>query len=76
MTERVLSVSARNIPREYELTYRVEIQRARGERELLAPEVLRAVPRSSASTNASPARQGAREGDRCARRWRAILPAS
>lgn len=35
--ERVLSVSARNIPREYELTYRVEFSVQKGEVELLAP---------------------------------------
>ena len=38
MTERVLSVDARNIPTDYELTYRVEIQVRAGQRELLAPE--------------------------------------
>jgi LPS-assembly lipoprotein len=35
--EHVLSVSARNIPREYELTYRVEFSVQKGEVELLAP---------------------------------------
>ncbi len=35
--ERVLSVSARNIPREYELTYRVEFGVQKGGVELLAP---------------------------------------
>lgn len=38
LTERILSVSARNIPREYELTYSVRIRVMRGERELLASE--------------------------------------
>ncbi len=39
--ERVLSVSARNIPREYELAYRVEFSVQKGGAELLAPrEVL------------------------------------
>jgi LPS-assembly lipoprotein len=38
MTERVLSVDARNIPTDYELTYRVEIQVRAGQRELLAAE--------------------------------------
>ncbi|MBK9252180.1 MAG: hypothetical protein IPM70_09935 [Proteobacteria bacterium] len=38
MTERVLSVDARNIPTDYELTYRVEIQVRAQQRELLAPE--------------------------------------
>lgn len=35
--EHVLSVSARNIPREYELTYRVEFSVQKGGAELLAP---------------------------------------
>ena len=35
--EHVLSVSARNIPREYELTYRVEFSVQKGGVELLAP---------------------------------------
>lgn len=39
MTERVLSVDARNIPTDYELTYRVEIQVRARQRELMAPEV-------------------------------------
>lgn len=39
MTERVLSVDARNIPTDYELTYRVEIQVRAQQRELMAPEV-------------------------------------
>ncbi len=38
MAERVLSVDARNIPTDYELTYKVEIQVRAGQRELLAPE--------------------------------------
>lgn len=38
LTERVLSVDARNIPTDYELTYRVEIQVRAQQRELLAPE--------------------------------------
>jgi len=38
LAERILSVSARNIPREYELTYSVRIRVMRGERELLASE--------------------------------------
>lgn len=38
IAERVLSVSARNIPREYELTYRVEFSVHKGEVELLAPQ--------------------------------------
>jgi LPS-assembly lipoprotein len=38
LREHVLSVSARNIPREYELTYRVEFSVRRGEDELLAPQ--------------------------------------
>ena len=38
MTERVLSVDARNIPTDYELTYKVEIQVRLGARELMAPE--------------------------------------
>lgn len=36
--ERVLSVSARNTPREYELTYRVEFAVRQGDAELLAPQ--------------------------------------
>lgn len=36
--EHVLSVSARNIPREYELTYRVEFSVHKGGAELLAPQ--------------------------------------
>jgi len=36
--EHVLSVSARNIPREYELTYAVEFSVRKGEDELLAPQ--------------------------------------
>lgn len=39
LTERVLSVDARNIPTDYELTYKVEIQVRAGQRELLEPEV-------------------------------------
>lgn len=39
MTERVLSVDARNIPTDYELTYKVEIQVRAQQRELLAPEI-------------------------------------
>jgi LPS-assembly lipoprotein len=38
MTERVLSVDARNIPTDYELTYKVEVQVRAGTRELMAPE--------------------------------------
>ncbi len=38
--ERVLSVSARNIPREFELTYRVEFGVQKGGAELLAPREL------------------------------------
>lgn len=38
VTERVLSVDARNIPTDYELTYKVEIQVRAQRRELLAPE--------------------------------------
>lgn len=37
-TERVLSVSARNVPREYELTYAVRFAVQSGERELLPPQ--------------------------------------
>jgi LPS-assembly lipoprotein len=39
VAERVLSVDARNIPTDYELTYKVEIQVRAGQRELLAPEL-------------------------------------
>jgi LPS-assembly lipoprotein len=39
MTERVLSVDARNIPTDYELTYKVEIEVRAQQRELLAPEL-------------------------------------
>jgi outer membrane lipopolysaccharide assembly protein LptE/RlpB len=38
VTERVLSVDARNIPTDYELTYAVEIEVRAAGRELLAPE--------------------------------------
>lgn len=38
LIERIISISARNIPREYELTYTVRIRVLRGEREVLAPE--------------------------------------
>jgi outer membrane lipopolysaccharide assembly protein LptE/RlpB len=38
MTERVLSVDARNIPTDYELTYRVEVQVRAQQRELMALE--------------------------------------
>lgn len=38
MTERVLSVDARNIPTDYELTYKVEIQVRARQREVMAPE--------------------------------------
>lgn len=37
-TERVLSVDARNIPTDYELTYTVQLQVRAQQRELLAPE--------------------------------------
>lgn len=36
--EHVLSVSARNIPREYEITYRVQFSVQKGAAELLAPQ--------------------------------------
>jgi len=39
MTERVLSVDARNIPTDYELTYRVEIEVRDRQRELMPAEV-------------------------------------
>lgn len=39
VTERVLSVDARNIPTDYELTYTVEIQVRAQQREMLAPEI-------------------------------------
>jgi LPS-assembly lipoprotein len=39
VTERVLSVDARNFPTDYELTYKVEIQVRAQQRELLAPEL-------------------------------------
>jgi LPS-assembly lipoprotein len=38
LIERIVSISARNIPREYELTYVVRIRVLRGDREVLAPE--------------------------------------
>jgi LPS-assembly lipoprotein len=38
LTERVLSVDARNIPTDYELTYQVEVEVRAGGRELMAPE--------------------------------------
>jgi LPS-assembly lipoprotein len=38
VTERVLTVSARNIPTDYELIYRVEVVVSAGGKELLAPE--------------------------------------
>ncbi len=38
LVERIISVSARNIPREYELTYTVRIRVLRGERAVLGPE--------------------------------------
>lgn len=38
LVERIVSISARNIPREYELTYSIRIRVMRGERELLPPE--------------------------------------
>ncbi len=38
VTERVLTVSARNIPTDYELIYRVEVAVSAGGKELLAPE--------------------------------------
>jgi len=40
VTERVLTVSARNIPTDYELTYEVEIAVRGAGRELIAPEPL------------------------------------
>lgn len=40
VTERVLSVSARNIPTDYELTYEVEIAVRGAGRELMAPQTL------------------------------------
>jgi LPS-assembly lipoprotein len=39
VTERVLSVDARNIPTDYELTYKVEVQVRAQQRELLAAEI-------------------------------------
>lgn len=42
VSEKVISVSAGNIPREYELTYRVQISVMQGEKELLAAEELTA----------------------------------
>lgn len=38
LVERIISISARNIPREYELTYTVRIRVLRGDSEVLAPE--------------------------------------
>jgi LPS-assembly lipoprotein len=38
LTERVLSVNARNIPTDYELTYRVEVEVRAGGQELMAVE--------------------------------------
>ncbi|MEO6081218.1 MAG: LPS assembly lipoprotein LptE [Steroidobacteraceae bacterium] len=38
LTERVLSVDARNIPTDFELTYKVEVQVHAGERELMAAQ--------------------------------------
>lgn len=38
LVERIISISARNIPREYELTYTVRIRVLRGGQEVLAPE--------------------------------------
>jgi LPS-assembly lipoprotein len=38
LLERVISISARNIPREYELTYTVRIRVLHGEREVLPAE--------------------------------------
>ena len=38
LIERVLSVDTRNIPTDFELTYKVEVQVRAGGRELLAPE--------------------------------------
>jgi LPS-assembly lipoprotein len=38
LIERIVSISARNIPREYELTYVVRIRVLRGDREVLAAE--------------------------------------
>lgn len=38
LVERIVSISSRNIPREYELTYTVRLRVMRGERELLPPE--------------------------------------
>jgi LPS-assembly lipoprotein len=38
LTERVLSVNARNIPSDYELTYRVEVEVRAGGQELMAVE--------------------------------------
>ena len=40
VTEKVISVSAGNIPREYELTYQVQISVTQGEKELLTAEDL------------------------------------
>ena len=40
VTERVLSVSARNIPTDYELTYEVQLSVTSGGQELMAPEPL------------------------------------
>jgi LPS-assembly lipoprotein len=42
LTERILSVSAQNLPREYELTYSVRFRVGDGTRELIAPEELTA----------------------------------
>jgi LPS-assembly lipoprotein len=42
LTERILSVSAENLPREYELTYSVRFRVGDGTRELIAPEELTA----------------------------------
>jgi LPS-assembly lipoprotein len=42
LDERVLSVSARNVPREYELIYTVRLSVSAGGKEILAPEELSA----------------------------------
>lgn len=38
LTQRVLAVSSNNLPREYELTYKVRVRASIGERELLSDE--------------------------------------
>lgn len=61
LTERILSVSAQNLPREYELTYTVRFRAGDGARELIPPEELAATRDFSFDERAALAKEREKE---------------